>query len=52
MPLIISPFANNLESYIVYIDEGYTRRTTDLKLPIRAKVAVILALGQRKDETI
>ncbi|KAG8409573.1 hypothetical protein J3459_017399 [Metarhizium acridum] len=51
MPLIASPFANNLEKCVVYIDEGHTRGT-DLKLPVTAKGAVTLGSGQTKDQTV
>ncbi|KAK2596613.1 hypothetical protein QQS21_006289 [Conoideocrella luteorostrata] len=51
VPLIASPFANNLEDCVVYIDEGHTRGT-DLKLPVNAKGAVTLGLGQTKDQTV
>jgi hypothetical protein len=51
IPLIASPFANDLENCVVYIDQGHTRGT-DLKLPVKAKAAVTLSLGQRKDETV
>ncbi|ATY61665.1 very large low complexity [Cordyceps militaris] len=51
MPLIASPFANDMEECVVYIDEGHTRGT-DLKLPADAKGAVTLSLGQTKDQTV
>lgn len=51
MPLIASPFANDIEKCVVYIDEGHTRGT-DLKLPTDAKGAVTLSLGQTKDQTV
>ena len=51
MPLIASPFANDLETCVVYIDEGHTRGT-DLKLPVKAKGAVTLGSGQTKDQTV
>ncbi|KID60497.1 uncharacterized protein G6M90_00g066920 [Metarhizium brunneum] len=51
MPLIASPFANDLKTCVVYIDEGHTRGT-DLKLPVEAKGAVTLGSGQTKDQTV
>ncbi|KAM3508890.1 hypothetical protein MY11210_006533 [Beauveria gryllotalpidicola] len=51
MPLIASPFANDIQNCVVYIDEGHTRGT-DLKLPANAKGAVTLSLGQTKDQTV
>ncbi|KAK0755675.1 hypothetical protein N5P37_011775, partial [Trichoderma harzianum] len=51
MPLLASPFAENLESCVIYIDEGHTRGT-DLKLPVHARGAVTLSLGQTKDQTV
>lgn len=51
MPLLASPFADNLEDCVVYIDEAHTRGT-DLKLPPNARGAVTLGLGQTKDQTV
>ncbi|RSL92517.1 hypothetical protein CEP52_013761 [Fusarium oligoseptatum] len=51
VPLLASPFADNLENCVVYIDEAHTRGT-DLKLPVSAKAAVTLGLGQTKDQTV
>ncbi|KPM34431.1 hypothetical protein AK830_g12142 [Neonectria ditissima] len=51
VPLLASPFAENLEPCVVYIDEAHTRGT-DLKLPVHAKGAVTLGLGQTKDQTV
>ncbi|KAL2761066.1 hypothetical protein ACRALDRAFT_1045793 [Sodiomyces alcalophilus JCM 7366] len=51
MPLLASPFADNLEKCVVYIDEAHTRGT-DLKLPPNARGAVTLGLGQTKDQTV
>ncbi|KAM3497394.1 hypothetical protein MY10362_009258, partial [Beauveria mimosiformis] len=51
MPLIASPFANDIQNCVLYIDEGHTRGT-DLKLPADAKGAVTLSLGQTKDQTV
>lgn len=51
VPLVASPFADNLRDCVVYIDEAHTRGT-DLKLPIYARGAVTLGLGQTKDQTV
>ncbi|RSM02017.1 hypothetical protein CDV31_011100 [Fusarium ambrosium] len=51
IPLLASPFVDNLERCVVYIDEAHTRGT-DLKLPVYAKAAVTLGLGQTKDQTV
>ncbi|KAJ4329354.1 hypothetical protein N0V84_000249 [Fusarium piperis] len=51
VPLLASPFADNLERCVVYIDEAHTRGT-DLKLPVYARAAVTLGLGQTKDQTV
>ncbi|KAI8716467.1 hypothetical protein NCS52_00940700 [Fusarium sp. LHS14.1] len=51
VPLLASPFVDNLERCVVYIDEAHTRGT-DLKLPVYAKAAVTLGLGQTKDQTV
>jgi len=50
-PLIATPFADNLEDCLVYIDEAHTRGT-DMKLPQLALGAVTLGLGQTKDHTV
>ncbi|KAK5999276.1 hypothetical protein PT974_01669 [Cladobotryum mycophilum] len=51
MPLLASPFADDLTKCVVYIDEGHTRGT-DLKLPPKATGAVTLGIGQTKDQTV
>lgn len=51
IPLVATPFAENMEDCLVYLDEAHTRGT-DLKLPRHAKGAVTLALGQTKDHTV
>ena len=51
MPLLASPYADNLTECVVYIDEAHTRGT-DMKLPVNAKGAVTLGLGQTKDHTV
>ncbi|KAH7323576.1 hypothetical protein BKA65DRAFT_511056 [Rhexocercosporidium sp. MPI-PUGE-AT-0058] len=51
VPLLATPFAENLDECLVYIDEAHTRGI-DLKLPQRARGAITLALGQTKDHTM
>jgi hypothetical protein len=51
VPLLATPFAENLDECLVYIDEAHTRGI-DLKLPQRARGALTLALGQTKDHTV
>ncbi len=51
VPLLATPFAENLDECLVYIDEAHTRGI-DLKLPQRACGALTLALGQTKDHTV
>lgn len=51
VPLFASPFAEDLEGCVVYIDMAHTRGT-DLKLPLNAVGAVTLGLGQTKDHTV
>lgn len=51
IPLVSSPFADNLNDCVVYIDQRHTRGT-DLKLPLWASGAVTLGLGQTKDQTV
>lgn len=51
VPLLATPFAENLDDCLVYIDEAHTRGI-DLKLPQRARGALTLALGQTKDHTM
>ncbi|PHH88721.1 hypothetical protein CDD83_7169 [Cordyceps sp. RAO-2017] len=51
VPLLATPFAENLEGCLVYLDEAHTRGT-DLKLPRDARGALTLALGQTKDHTV
>ena len=50
-PLVATPFAENLENCLVYLDEAHTRGT-DLKMPLRAIGALTLGLGQTKDHTV
>ena len=51
VPLLATPFADNLEHCLVYLDEAHTRGI-DLKLPQYARGALTLALGQTKDHTV
>lgn len=51
VPLLATPFANNLDQCLIYLDEAHTRGT-DLKLPRTACGAVTLALRQTKDHTV
>ncbi|RFU32830.1 hypothetical protein B7463_g3489, partial [Scytalidium lignicola] len=51
VPLLATPFAENLDECLVYLDEAHTRGI-DLKLPQKAKGALTLALGQTKDHTV
>jgi hypothetical protein len=51
VPLLATPFAENLHECLVYLDEAHTRGI-DLKLPQHARGALTLALGQTKDHTV
>jgi hypothetical protein len=51
VPLLASPFAEDLSNCLVYLDESHTRGT-DLKFPAQAHGAVTLSLGQTKDHTV
>ncbi|KAB8287403.1 hypothetical protein EYC80_010107 [Monilinia laxa] len=51
VPLVATPFAENLEDCLVYIDEAHTRGI-DLKLPQQAHGALTLGLGQTKDHMV
>jgi hypothetical protein len=51
IPLLASPFAENLGECLVYLDEAHTRGT-DLKFPADACAALTLGLGQTKDHTV
>lgn len=51
VPLVATPFADNLAQCLVFLDEAHCRGT-DLKLPQGAKGALTLALGQTKDQTV
>jgi hypothetical protein len=51
VPLLATPFVDNLDNCLVYLDEAHTRGI-DLKLPQHARGALTLALGQTKDHTV
>jgi hypothetical protein len=51
VPLLATPFIDNLDKCLVYLDEAHTRGI-DLKLPPNACGALTLALGQTKDHTV
>ncbi|KAJ4298924.1 hypothetical protein N0V90_004167 [Kalmusia sp. IMI 367209] len=48
IPLLASPFADNLEGCVVYLDESHCRGT-DLKLPPNARAALTLGPHVTKD---
>ncbi|PYH95065.1 hypothetical protein BO71DRAFT_474570 [Aspergillus ellipticus CBS 707.79] len=51
VPLLASPFAEDLSGCLVYLDEAHTRGT-DLKFPMKARGALTLSLGQTNDHTV
>lgn len=51
IPLIATPFPENLDNCLVYLDEAHTRGT-DLKLPVQARGALTLGLNQTKGHTV
>jgi hypothetical protein len=51
IPLLASPYADDLGECLVYLDEAHTRGT-DLKIPAKARGALTLGLGQTKDHTV
>jgi hypothetical protein len=51
MSLLSTPFADNLDGCLVYLDEAHTRGT-DLLLPAEAKGALTLGPNQTKDHTV
>ncbi|KAL3476021.1 hypothetical protein BJX99DRAFT_258915 [Aspergillus californicus] len=51
IPLLATPFADNMDNCLVYLDEVHTRGT-DLKLPTGARGAVTLGMNQTKDHTV
>ncbi|KAI0880451.1 uncharacterized protein GGS22DRAFT_84023 [Annulohypoxylon maeteangense] len=50
-PLLASPYADNLNEVLVYLDEAHTRGT-DLKFGQYARAALTLGLSQTKDHTV
>ncbi|KAI1207799.1 uncharacterized protein F4807DRAFT_469017 [Annulohypoxylon truncatum] len=50
-PLLASPYADNLNEVLVYLDEAHTRGT-DLKFGQYAQAALTLGLSQTKDHTV
>ncbi|OCT51497.1 hypothetical protein CLCR_07876 [Cladophialophora carrionii] len=50
-PLLASPYAEDLSTCLVYLDECHTRGT-DMKFPPLSRGAVTLSLGQTKDHTM
>ena len=51
VPLLATPFIEDLSECLVYLDEAHTRGI-DLKLPPEARGGLTLALGQTKDLTV
>ncbi|KAK4141681.1 uncharacterized protein C8A04DRAFT_13829 [Dichotomopilus funicola] len=51
VPLLATPFIEDLNECLVYLDEAHTRGI-DLKLPPQARGGLTLALGQTKDLTV
>ncbi|KAF2837133.1 hypothetical protein M501DRAFT_986928 [Patellaria atrata CBS 101060] len=51
VPLLATPFAENLDACLVYLDQAHTRGT-DLRLPQNATGALTLALVQTQDHTV
>jgi hypothetical protein len=49
--LLSTPFADNLNGCVVYLDEAHTRGT-DLLLPVEAIGALTLGPNQTKDHTV
>ncbi|KAI5921758.1 hypothetical protein F4810DRAFT_712186 [Camillea tinctor] len=51
VPLIATPYVDDLSDCLVYLDEAHTRGV-DLRLPMNARGALTLALKQTKDYTV
>jgi hypothetical protein len=51
MPLLATPFTENFDECLVYLDEAHTRGI-DLKLPQNTRGSLTPALGQTKDHTV
>lgn len=50
-PLMVSAFAERLDSCLIYLDEAHTRGT-DLKLPVKSRAAVTLGPNLTKDRLV
>ena len=50
-PLLISPFAKQMENCHIYLDESHTRGT-DLRLPQHYRTAVTLGANLTKDKLV
>jgi hypothetical protein len=51
IPLVATPFTENLQECVVYLNEAHTRGV-NLKLPLDATRVLTLGPGQTKDHTI
>ncbi|KAF2149050.1 hypothetical protein K461DRAFT_324482 [Myriangium duriaei CBS 260.36] len=51
VPLLATPYAQDLGDCLVYLDEQHTRGV-DLRFPANARGALTLAVGQSKDHTV
>ena len=51
LPLVATPYAENLGEVLIYLDQSHTRGT-DLNIPSNATGALTLGLGQTKDATV
>ncbi|RAK78064.1 uncharacterized protein BO72DRAFT_477000 [Aspergillus fijiensis CBS 313.89] len=51
LPLIATPYADDMTDCLIYLDQAHTRGT-DLKLPAHARGALTLGLNQTKDHTV
>ncbi|KAL4903827.1 hypothetical protein BDW74DRAFT_185914 [Aspergillus multicolor] len=51
VPLLASPFADDPNEVLVYLDEAHCRGV-DLRFPVKTVGAVTLGLGQTKDQTV
>jgi hypothetical protein len=50
-PLLISPFAKQMDQCLVYLDEAHTRGT-DLRMPVNYRAIVTLGPGLTKDRLV
>ncbi|PSK48404.1 Fatty acid synthase subunit beta [Elsinoe australis] len=51
LPLVATPFAEDLSECVVYLDEAHTRGV-DLKFPATTRGGLTLSVGQTKDHTV